>query len=348
MTSEPSNVVEPGQNLTIASHYARAVLYALRQRGTDVAPLLQSLSIQPEILDGPTARIPARQLVRLFQVVWREMDDEFLGRTTHPCHLGHFNIMGHYVLNASNLEAAIRRSIYCYNTFTRDLLIRFRRDGDQAVISLEHKAPALDPDHFITEFLLLVWHRFMGWLIGRKIVLTGATFTHVLPPHFYEYKFAFPCQCLFEQPDNSIRFSLDYLSLAPQRTQKELADYMRRSPENLLIWEDEDTSVARQVRFLLDSNEAPALPTLEELAERLHMSPYTLNRKLKREGLSYQQIKDHYRRDLAINLLTNQRVSIASIATQVGFSEAGAFSRAFKHWTGVSPLVYRQVQQDET
>ena len=122
---------------------------------------------------------------------------------------------------------------------------------------------------------------------------------------------------------------------------------MRRSPEGLLIWEDEDNSVARRVRFLLDSNDEAVLPTLEELAERLHMSPYTLNRKLKREGVSYQQIKDRYRRDLAINMLTNQRVSIASIAAQVGFSEAGAFSRAFKNWTGVSPLVYRQVQRDE-
>ena len=347
MNIKHRNELEPGHNLTIASHYARAVLYALRRRGTDVTPLLQSLSIQPEILDGPAARIPARQLVRLFQKVWRDMDDEFLGRTTHPCHLGHFNIMGHYVLNANNLEAAIGKSIYCYNTFTRDLVIRFRREGDQAIISLEHRSPELDPDHFITEFLLLVWHRFMGWLIGRKIILTEATFTHPLPPHFYEYKFAFPCHCLFEQTENSIRFSADYLALPPQRTQEELAAYMRRSPEGLLIWEDEDNSVARRVRFLLDSNDEAVLPTLEELAERLHMSPYTLNRKLKREGVSYQQIKDRYRRDLAINMLTNQRVSIASIAAQVGFSEAGAFSRAFKNWTGVSPLVYRQVQRDE-
>jgi len=338
---------EQDRNLTIASHYARAVLFGARQRGLDVAPILRRLGISREILEGPSARIPAGQLVRLFQVVWREMDDEFLGRTRNPCYLGHFNIMGNYVLGANNLETAIRKSIYCYNTFTRDLVIRFRREGDQAVISLDHLYPELDPDHFITEFLLLVWHRFMGWLIGRKIVLTEATFRHALPPHFYEYKFAFPCQCQFQRGENSIRFSQAYLSLPPQRTQDELNDYMRRSPEGMLIWVDEDDSMSRRVRYLLDCEPSPALPTLEEAAEQLNMSPYTLNRRLKREGVSYQQLKDRFRRDLAINLLTKQRISVAEISQRVGFSEAGAFSRAFKHWTGVSPADYRRAGAPE-
>lgn len=335
------------RNLTIASHYARAVLYGLQQRGVDVATLLARLGIRREILEGPMARIPARQLVQLFQVAWREMDDEFLGRTRNPCHLGHFNIMGNYVLDANNLETAIRKSIYCYNTFTRDLVIRFRREGDQAIISLHHRHPELDPDHFITEFLLLVWHRFMGWLIGRKIILNEASFEHGLPPHFYEYKFAFPCPCHFLRSENSIRFSAIYLAEAPQRTQSELNDYMRRSPEDLLIWEDEDDSEARQIRYLFERESGPVLPTLEVAARQLNVSPYTLNRRLKREGVSYQQLKDQFRRDLAINLLTKQSTPVAEIAERLGFSEAGAFSRAFKHWTGVSPLDYRRVGASE-
>ena len=330
------------RNLTIASHYARAVLLGARRRGLDVEPLLAQLSIGREVLEGETARIPARQLVTLFQRVWRELDDEFLGRTPSPCHLGHFNIMGNYVLGANNLETAIRKSIYCYNTFTRDLVIRFRRQGDQAIISLHHRHPELDPDHFITEFLLLVWHRFMGWLIGRKIVLAEASFRHPLPTHFYEYKFAFPCQCRFGQRENSIRFSAAYLPLPPRRTQAELNDYMRRSPEGLLIWEDEDDSVSQRVRYLLENEPGATLPSLEEVADGLNMSPYTLNRRLKREGLSYQLLKDRFRRDLAINLLTKQNISVAEISEKVGFSEAAAFSRAFKHWTGVSPMDYRR------
>jgi AraC-like DNA-binding protein len=41
-------------------------------------------------------------------------------------------------------------------------------------------------------------------------------------------------------------------------------------------------------------------------------------------------------------MLTRQNLSIGDISSQLGFAEPGAFSRAFKHWTGVSPLAYRK------
>ncbi|MBO6754554.1 MAG: helix-turn-helix transcriptional regulator, partial [Spongiibacter sp.] len=64
--------------------------------------------------------------------------------------------------------------------------------------------------------------------------------------------------------------------------------------------------------------------------------------KLKSEGNSYQKIKDNLRRDQAIVMLTKQNLSVADISTRLGFAEPGAFSRAFKNWTGLSPLSYRK------
>jgi AraC-like DNA-binding protein len=41
-------------------------------------------------------------------------------------------------------------------------------------------------------------------------------------------------------------------------------------------------------------------------------------------------------------MLTRQNLSVSDISTKLGFAEPGAFSRAFKHWTGLSPLSYRK------
>ena len=64
-------------------------------------------------------------------------------------------------------------------------------------------------------------------------------------------------------------------------------------------------------------------------------------RRLTEEGSSYQQIKDNVRRELAVELLSQQEIAIADIAERTGFTEPAAFSRAFKKWSGVSPAQYR-------
>ena len=51
-------------------------------------------------------------------------------------------------------------------------------------------------------------------------------------------------------------------------------------------------------------------------------------------------IKDEIRRDLAIDYLVMSKRNITNISIALGFSEPRSFTRAFKHWTGVSPSKY--------
>ena len=83
-------------------------------------------------------------------------------------------------------------------------------------------------------------------------------------------------------------------------------------------------------------------PSLDEAADRLHMSPRTLHRRLEEEGTSFRAIKDGLRRDLAISQLSHSDKSVLDIALDLGFAEASAFHRAFKKWTGARPGEYRR------
>ncbi|GAA3572635.1 MULTISPECIES: AraC family transcriptional regulator [Marinobacter] len=333
------------KNLTFSSHYARAIVYGLEKNGYNVQNLLTDRDIDLALIREPKARVPTKQFIRLFRLTWKELDDEFMGRTSRPCRVGHFHLMGSLVVHSTNLEEVLRQSIRCYRLFNEDIEITLNLEGDEVELSLAHHHPELDPDNFLVEWLLLVWHRLVGWLIGRKIVLSQATFTHELPPHFDEYRFVFPCRCDFGRERNSLFFSKQYLTMPVARTSKELDDFVLSSPRDLLIWTDEDDSITTQVRQALELCDEEKLPNQDWIASQLHMTAYTLSRKLKAEGSSYQKIKDNLRRDQAVTMLTRQNLSVADISSRLGFAEPGAFSRAFKHWTGVSPLAYRKQDQ---
>ncbi len=83
-------------------------------------------------------------------------------------------------------------------------------------------------------------------------------------------------------------------------------------------------------------------PNLDTLALQLEIHPKRLRRRLKGEGIEYQDLKDQLRRDMAINALTQTSLSIERIAERTGFAETSTFTRSFKRWTGVTPFTYRR------
>ena len=102
-----------------------------------------------------------------------------------------------------------------------------------------------------------------------------------------------------------------------------------------------DFSYVGKIKSLI-ANDIENFPEFEEVAQQLHMTPRTLRRHLRREGRSYQEIKNDIRRDAAIYYLTRKGMAIADVAEQTGFSDTSTFIRAFKAWTGVTPYVYRK------
>jgi AraC-like DNA-binding protein len=75
---------------------------------------------------------------------------------------------------------------------------------------------------------------------------------------------------------------------------------------------------------------------IERLARGLGYSRQTLYRRLKVEGITYEQLLDGLRRRLALRFMSDG-LSVKDAAYRLGFSDPAAFSRAFKRWTGSSP-----------
>jgi AraC-like DNA-binding protein len=100
-----------------------------------------------------------------------------------------------------------------------------------------------------------------------------------------------------------------------------------------------DSMVDRLYGLLVRSGREP--PSVTAAARHLNVSERTLQCRLAREGISYSALVDNTREERARYLLSTSSLSLERIAELVGFAEAASFSRAFKRWTGMSPMVYR-------
>lgn len=93
--------------------------------------------------------------------------------------------------------------------------------------------------------------------------------------------------------------------------------------------------------FLL-ANTYLGIPSLEELAANFNTSARSLQRKLQEEGVTYQQIVDTIRKSLALHYLQSGNYPLKEISYILGYNEISAFNRAFKRWTGTTPLNYQE------
>ncbi len=100
-------------------------------------------------------------------------------------------------------------------------------------------------------------------------------------------------------------------------------------------------SISAKVRHFLHSQQ-PVWPSVDKVADALSMSRRTLLRKLETEQISYQQLLDEARNELACWYLRQSRLPLSDIAEKMGFSDQTNFSRSFKRWKGDTPKRYRQ------
>lgn len=144
----------------------------------------------------------------------------------------------------------------------------------------------------------------------------------------------------FEQPVAELRFPRDLVEKPLPLAEPTLVEAARIELEAELAQTWLDADVATIVRLKIRKSQGP-LSNIEEVADGLHMSTRTLQRKLVDVGTTFQQIKDSERFRRAIHLLETTDDSLEKIATALDYSDASNFSKAFNKWAGTLPGVYR-------
>jgi AraC-like DNA-binding protein len=333
---------------TICQHHVIACLHGIRLHNLPQQPILERAGINPNRLNKHDQREHTDQVARLFKGVQDALDDEFMGFTENPCKVGLFATMSELVSRCGTLGELLEKAISFYNLVSTDIPMGLSIVNGKAVFEFTMAKPMLDPQHFMAEFWLVIWHRFPSWYIGEPIRLEETHFTFPEPTHKSELQIMFPSTLQFNSRANRLVFDAQYLNKPLLRSDQELTQYLENAPADVMTIPGSGTLLEAQIERIISqrSTERLVFGTIHELAEELSMSPQTLHRRLKDSATSYQKIKDNLRRNLAIAKLINEKLSVEQVSDAVGFSESRSFTRAFKHWTGLTPREYCKHNSD--
>ncbi|WP_396586790.1 AraC family transcriptional regulator [Bermanella sp. R86510] len=157
----------------------------------------------------------------------------------------------------------------------------------------------------------------------------------------HDYEAIFACPVRFNQANTAMVFNKNILDVKSDHAQPELVKlHEQLASEHVARLEQQDliNNVKKIIGELLDSQDV----TLDAVSSRLGMSQRYLRSALAQAGTSFNQVLADYRSMLAKHLLLQTHESIEQIVFLTGFSEPSTFYRAFKRWTGQTPIEFRQ------
>ena len=169
--------------------------------------------------------------------------------------------------------------------------------------------------------------------------------TYPRPDDISAYINRFNCPLFFNQPKNIILFDIKVLDYKVSLANEDVFELCEKQCQQLLNYLEHGDLLSNKIRDDLLRNPGQ-FPSLEEMAERLSMGSRTLRRRLVKENLTYQQILDETRKDLAIQYLEHTSLVPKEIGFLLGYNSVSNFRRAFKSWTGKKLTDYRESDDD--
>jgi AraC-like DNA-binding protein len=115
--------------------------------------------------------------------------------------------------------------------------------------------------------------------------------------------------------------------------------------EKELEQENADENFIERVRLAIEQKLTGRRPTIEDIADALHISSRTLQRRLQEESSSFQRVLEEARHQLARRFLNNSVLELNEAAYLLGYEDGNSFVRAFRTWEGVPPARWREMQR---
>lgn len=311
--------------------------------GIDAMHLWREVGVRAENLqDSPNARAPLKYLDAAIIRAAARIPEEGWGLKIAECwHPGNLGVLGHAWLASSTLRTGLTRVA----RFSRIVGTRAQvglEDSHSGLVfsyALAAEEPAvvsIIPDCWLA--LVLDMCRVNA---GHHLCPLKVTLRRTAPANPQRWNDFFGCTVKFAATENSVLLSRADIDRVLPTSNRPLAGVLDGLLTEQLAKLDKDDVVSRcKAQFL--EQLASGEPSAEDIAQRLHMSSRTLQRKLAEANTTYLTLVDDCRRDLALRYISDPEKSITDITFLLGFSSQSAFSRAFRRWTGASPTEQRQ------
>ncbi|MFV0282085.1 MAG: AraC family transcriptional regulator [Rhodoblastus sp.] len=332
----------------IDASFVWLILSGMPAAGLQADVVLRRAGLVSADLRESKARLTQPQFAQLVSTITRLSQDEFWGLCSRRIKPGAFRMLCHILIRCRDLGEAIEEGCRFYHLLVDDFAIRHTSDKRVARIWISENISDPARRRMALGAIMFFIFGLMCWLVGRKLSVHYVQHAFSEAAYGADLRLYYQAPLYFNQSRTEIAFDVALLSIPIMPDEHRLSRFLASMPAALLVRYRNEMSFAERVRSLLQRNMARNL-SLEDVAERLAITPQTLRRRLQDENdHGFRDLKDKVRSAAAVNLLQYSNSSIDEIAIALGFSEVSTFHRAFRRWMGRTPGEFRAACEAST
>lgn len=254
-----------------------------------------------------------------------------------------FNANGLAALSTENFGAAVNQMARYKQLTCPEEILQEKDDEEWSIQFRWLLAEGVEPPILIDSCF--------AWLLSTARLGTGTglsplrvEFVHPRP-HVKTIERHFGCPVVCGSPRNALVFRAADAERRFVTRNAELLALLAPQFEEELKRQNADENFAERVCLAIQQKLTGRRPTLDDIADALHISSRTLQRRLQDEGSSFQRVLESARHQLARHYLNNSTLELNEAAYLLGYEDGNSFVRAFRTWEGVPPARWRENQR---
>jgi AraC-like DNA-binding protein len=333
---------------TIDARLARFVVDDLRRRRTPVDGLLKEVGLQKTDLARPEGRLPHAPVIRLI-----ERAASLVGDPNYGLHLAasldprDHGLLGFLALNSPTLIDALI-NLQRYYKVAREGEFEIERYGTQVVVRLREADPALRGLRQNSDFVVATVVRGCQHLTRQAVSPIRVEFVFEEPNAKVEYADILGCPVKFGAEWTALIYAEETMRLPVKGADTKLLQILELACQKIAGPTPEMQDFVREVRELIVERLPRGSANIDAIADELAMSSKTLERRLAKRNESFSALLDGTRYKAAKHYLEETDMPISQVAYMAGYTEAAALVRAFKRWTGATPMQFRDAADRST
>lgn len=330
---------------TLSMSTLRNIIEGLKHSDQAITDVLARYNLDKTDLNSINGRVSLKSHVAILEDLAIQTGSPHLGlsvaKDIGPHLLGG---VGYLFMSATTLGSAFETLAKYVGTIQESTISRVRTTKSTFCFEYQIIRDDIWPRRQDAEFSILSMANLSRRHSNYRCCPLEYYFEHEMVGSHSDYQSRLGAPCFFDQGINAIIFDKTDMNQRFKSQDGELFNVLRdlieRSTPNMEI----PISFSEKVRSVMtERNIALGLNT-EQTARRLNVSKITLYRALKKEGVTYREIRDDRRQELAERLLSHTTLPLIEISMRLGFAGPEVFSRAFKRWTGTPPKDWRAKQ----
>lgn len=335
----PTPATEPGP--TAWARVAQLFLQFALRRGVERGSLLRVARLSESVLEDPDGRVPLEALYDLLEAIQQATGDPEFGLDLPlGLEIEALDALGFLFMTSATFGSAMERMLRYQRLWNEGERLELTVEGELACLSYEPYGPPR-PAHVAMAQATLsdIVANTPRFVPGLTFV--RACFRHAAPREPARYERVLGVPVAFAQPRVQAQLERRMLELPiPDANSQLCAFFERYASQKLERLSPVPSSIVERLRAVIRRQLPEGELKISALAEQLHMSARTLQRRLQDQGTSLQAELDEVRRQQALYFLQGG-TAIAELSWLLGYAEPASFHHAFKRWTGMSPEGWR-------